>query len=313
MRNNTSMLVLMPNERILLQREASITIKYKPRGGEKGKGIFYITNIRIVFEDNNKGIMLQVYPFNNELQAYRVKKGLMGGEKLMLDIQRVVNGNTLLAVAEVEFKRVGEAINAINAMLVSSGSSSSMGNVTNVGSGSKMSSASSSKEEKGKEEPMEVMEWFLKEGEEILAVINDIDYKSYMKDIENGKVVTKLLHDEKGMRLVMTNIQDIGITPEGWVGCSFNPRFEEIKVEGLTVKVVRKSTGEIEQEFTFKKKEDVDTYINTRKKEAEWVEEFRKKNIDVTKLPRTKKLIIKTRGHEPPIIEDLPEPIVYKK
>lgn len=322
MRNDTRMLVLMPNESILLQRDASIVIKHKyVRAKESGKGTFYVTTYRLVFEDHKKGIILQVYPFNNELQAYRVNKSLLGGEKLMLDVQKQYEGKTILALVEVSMKNASEAINTINTMYLAG--SSNMGNVTSsnvtsVGSNAGgMSNASDNTQNKRiyaediylpkdrKKEPLEEIEYPLREGEEILAVINDVDFKKYTWDIENDKVVTKLLYDEKGMRLVMTNIQDIGATPEGWVGCSFNPKFYEPKVEGLTVKIVDKDSGEIEQEFTFKSKEDVDTYINTLKKSEEYWKEIEKKDINVTKLPRTKKMIIKTRGQEPPIIEPL--------
>ncbi|MEM3092606.1 MAG: hypothetical protein QXI92_02780, partial [Candidatus Nitrosocaldus sp.] len=99
------MLVLVAGERILLQREAKITIRYKGyKGGEKGKGTFYITNLRIVFEDSKKGILMQVFPSQYELQAWRISKSMLGGEKLMLDIEKRVEGKSLFANAEVELK-----------------------------------------------------------------------------------------------------------------------------------------------------------------------------------------------------------------
>ncbi|GBC74160.1 hypothetical protein HRbin05_00194 [archaeon HR05] len=135
------MLVLLAGERILFQQEANLTIRYKTiRQKQEGRGILYITNLRVVFEDYKQGIMLQVFPNNYELQAYRRVKGLMK-EKLVFDIEK----NQTTALVEVEFKdkdknkkntlrETEEALNTLlNTARITNISSNSNGN-SNIGS-----------------------------------------------------------------------------------------------------------------------------------------------------------------------------------
>ncbi|GBC74662.1 hypothetical protein HRbin05_00707 [archaeon HR05] len=134
------MLVLLAGERILFQQEANLTIRYKTiRQKQEGRGIFYITNIRVAFEDYKQGIMLQVFPNNYELQAYRRVKGLMK-EKLVFDIEKRQGTNTVTAIAEIEFKdkkdiqKAEEALNTLlNTARITNISSNSNGN-SNIGS-----------------------------------------------------------------------------------------------------------------------------------------------------------------------------------
>ena len=130
------MLVLLAGERIIFQQEANLTIRYKTiRQKQEGKGIFYITNLRVIFEDYKQGIMLQVFPNNYELQAYRRVKGLMK-EKLVFDIEK----NQTTALVEVEFKdkkdiqKAEEALNTLlNTARITNISSNSNGN-SSIGS-----------------------------------------------------------------------------------------------------------------------------------------------------------------------------------
>ena len=106
------MIVLYPNEQILFQKEAKITIKVKLKPGKiEGKGIFYITNSRIVFEDYKQGILTQFAI--NEMHGYRKKKGLLS-EKLSIDYQRSHSRDVLLA--ELEFKGIEEAYKLLDTL-----------------------------------------------------------------------------------------------------------------------------------------------------------------------------------------------------
>ena len=99
------MIVLYPTEKILFKQEAKIIIKVKLKPGKiEGKGIFYITNMRVVFEDYKQGILTQFAL--NEMHGYRKKKGLLS-EKLSIDYQRSHSKDVLLA--ELEFKGIEEA------------------------------------------------------------------------------------------------------------------------------------------------------------------------------------------------------------
>lgn len=119
------MLVLLTGECILFQKECSITLRYKTiKDKREGKGILYITNLRVAFEDHKHGILMQVFPSQYELQAYRRVKNLFG-EKLALDIEKSGNSTipTVTATAELEFKdrrAVREAEYALNTLLNSS-------------------------------------------------------------------------------------------------------------------------------------------------------------------------------------------------
>jgi len=105
-------IVLYPNEQILFQKEAKITIRVKlGKGKIEGKGILYITNMRIVFEDNRMGILTQFAL--NEMHGYRKIKGFFS-EKLSIDYQRSHSKDVL--VAELEMKDVNTAHSLLDAL-----------------------------------------------------------------------------------------------------------------------------------------------------------------------------------------------------
>ena len=107
------MIVLYPNEQVLFRKEAKITIKVKLKPGKiVGKGIFYITNFRVVFEDYKQGILTQFAL--NEMYGYRKVKGLLGNEKLSIDYQRTNSNDVMLA--EIEFKGVDEAYKILSSI-----------------------------------------------------------------------------------------------------------------------------------------------------------------------------------------------------
>jgi len=103
-------IVLYPTEKILFKQEAKIIIKVKLKPGKiEGKGIFYITNMRVVFEDYKQGILTQFAL--NEMHGYRKIKGLFS-EKLSIDYQRSHSKDVMLT--EIEFKGVDEAYKLLN-------------------------------------------------------------------------------------------------------------------------------------------------------------------------------------------------------
>ncbi|MEM2698876.1 MAG: hypothetical protein QXF17_06125, partial [Ignisphaera sp.] len=189
------MLVLVAGERILLQREAKITIRYKPRGREKGKGTFYITNLRLVFEDNKKGIIMQVFPSQYELQAWRISKSMLGGEKLMLDIEKRVEGKSLFANAEVELKgmKKKEVEEALQTLLNSSSSSSSI--MTTVSSSSSSSSSISSSNRATSNYTMKHMEEERSKDKISNDISKDKVYEELGFDIHEGDEIVKFFHD----------------------------------------------------------------------------------------------------------------------
>ncbi|MEM2857272.1 MAG: hypothetical protein QW416_09245 [Candidatus Nitrosocaldaceae archaeon] len=211
------MLVLVAGERILLQREAKITIRYKGyKGKEKGKGTLYITNLRIAFEDSRKGILLQVFPAQYELQAYRISKGLLGGEKLMLDIEKRVEGKSLFATAEVEvegkdskkiMKGVEEALqtllNSSSIMTTVSSSSSSIANYS-----IDMHKYSESNNNKDKE-CYEVLSIDLYKDDKLQRLYHDVDAQAFYvfagEEYWEGKKV----------KVIVTRYKAYIITPEG--------------------------------------------------------------------------------------------------
>lgn len=228
------MLVLMPNERILMQRDASIVIKHKyVRAKEEGKGTFYITNIRIVFEDHKKGIILQVYPFQNELQAYRINKGLLGGEKLLLDVQRQIEGKILNVLAEITIKNANEAIKAIEAMRNSAieealriHNAAYLASMKSSNNSSNSSSKANMSKEEEEEEPYDAfletktkydtVEVPLYEGEELKGFWHDVDVYHVSYD-DNGNIDHEWTPKEKGRgsKVVVTTRNAWYVTPYG--------------------------------------------------------------------------------------------------
>ncbi|MEM1951341.1 MAG: hypothetical protein QXI43_04835 [Candidatus Nitrosocaldus sp.] len=189
------MLVLLAGERILLQKEGSLTIKYKSRGGEKGKGTLYITNLRLAFEDNKKGILLQVFPAQYELQAYRVSKGLLSKEKLMLDIEKRVEGKSLFVTAEVEVegKDSKKIMKGVEEALQTLLNSSSI--MTTVSSSSSSSSSISSSNRATSNYTMKHMEEERSKDKISNDISKDKVYEELGFDIHEGDEIVKFFHD----------------------------------------------------------------------------------------------------------------------
>jgi hypothetical protein len=98
-------IVLHAGEKVLFQKEAKLKLSVKlEKGNIEGKGILYITNLRIAFEDYKQGLLTHFAP--SEILAYRKVKGLWN-EKLCIDFLR--NGMKNVVVAEFEMKGVDEA------------------------------------------------------------------------------------------------------------------------------------------------------------------------------------------------------------
>jgi len=106
------MITLYPNEQILFQKDAKISIRVKlGKGKIEGKGTFYITNMRVVFEDYKQGILTQFAL--NEMYGYRKVKSLFS-EKLSIDYQRSHSKDVMLA--ELEMKDVNTAHSLLDAL-----------------------------------------------------------------------------------------------------------------------------------------------------------------------------------------------------
>jgi hypothetical protein len=117
-------IVLYPNEQILYQKEARLKLSVKlSKEKVEGKGIFYITNIRIVFEDYRQGILTQFA--YHDIHGYRKVKGLLGSEKLSVDFKRsdIKTDYQGTLLAEFEFKGVDDAYKLLS-MLTSNSSTS---------------------------------------------------------------------------------------------------------------------------------------------------------------------------------------------
>ncbi|MEM1971583.1 MAG: hypothetical protein QXM92_03925 [Candidatus Anstonellales archaeon] len=278
------MLVLIAGERILLQREAKITIRYKPRGEEKGKGTFYITNLRIVFEDSRKGIIMQVFPSQYELQAWRIsKRSMLGGEKLMLDIEkRVVEGKSLFATAEVEvkgsMKRRREVEEALQTLLNSSSSSSSI--MTTVSSSSSSSSSSTNysmsmkKEEEertvSKDKVYEELSFSVYEGDEIVKYYHDIKIEGHYYDYEVNDIA----------KIVITKYEAEAILPYWRITLLGPPDEAKAYIDNkeknvlhiIAAEDLKLSKGRVFK-LTFKNEKEAreacEAYINTRKNRLE--------------------------------------------
>ncbi|MEM2857246.1 MAG: hypothetical protein QW416_09115 [Candidatus Nitrosocaldaceae archaeon] len=299
------MLVLVAGERILLQREAKITIKYKPRGEEKWKGTFYITNLRLVFEDSRKGIIMQVSPSQYELQAWRISKSMLGGEKLMLDIEKRVEGKSLFANAEVELKgmKKKEVEEALQTLLNSSSSSSSI--MTTVSSSSKSSSSSRNsstnysmsmkKEEEertvSKDQIYEELGFDIYEGDEIVKYYHDIRIEGHYYSYEVNDIA----------KIIITKYEAYAITPEGCINLGGPPQRTKAYVDSKEKNVLhvladpdRTPKDGREYKLTFKNEEEAreacEAYIQTRKNRLE------KKDLgDFVGV-----VVVKTMTYDPP-------------
>jgi hypothetical protein len=108
------MIVLYPNEQILYQKEARLKLSVKlSKERVEGKGILYLTNIRVVFEDYRQGILTQFA--YHDIHGYRKVKGLLG-EKLSIDFKRtdIKTDYQGTLLAEFEFKGVDDAYKLLN-------------------------------------------------------------------------------------------------------------------------------------------------------------------------------------------------------
>jgi hypothetical protein len=118
------MIVLYKGEEILFEKEARLKLGVKlDKQKVEGKGILYITNYRIIFEDYKLGILTQFA--YNDIHAFRKVKGLLGSEKLSIDFKRsdirTDYQGTLLA--EFEFKGVEDAYKLLSMLTNNSNTS----------------------------------------------------------------------------------------------------------------------------------------------------------------------------------------------
>jgi hypothetical protein len=112
-------IVLHAGEKVLFQKEAKLKLSVKlEKGNIEGKGILYITNLRIAFEDYKRGLLTHFAP--SEILAYRKVKGLWN-EKLCIDFLR--NGMKNVMVAEFEFKGVDDAYKLLSMLTNNSNTS----------------------------------------------------------------------------------------------------------------------------------------------------------------------------------------------
>jgi len=103
------MIVLYKGEEILFKKEARLKLGVKlDKQKVEGKGILYLTNIRVVFEDYRQGILTQFA--YHDIHGYRKVKGLLG-EKLSIDFKRtdIKTDYQGTLLAEFEFKGVEDA------------------------------------------------------------------------------------------------------------------------------------------------------------------------------------------------------------
>ena len=117
------MIVLYPNEQILLQKEARLKLSVKlSKEKVEGKGTLYITNMRIVFEDYRQGILTQFA--YHDIHGYRKVKGLLG-EKLSIDFKRtdIKTDYQGTLLAEFEFKGVEDAYKLLSMLTNNSNTS----------------------------------------------------------------------------------------------------------------------------------------------------------------------------------------------
>jgi hypothetical protein len=102
-------IVLHAGEKVLFQKEARLKLSVKlSKEKVEGKGILYLTNIRVVFEDYRQGILTQFT--YHDIHGYRKVKGLLG-EKLSIDFKRtdIKTDYQGTLLAEFEFKGVEDA------------------------------------------------------------------------------------------------------------------------------------------------------------------------------------------------------------
>jgi hypothetical protein len=112
-------IVLHAGEKVLFQKEAKLKLSVKlEKGNIEGKGMLYITNLRIAFEDYKQGLLTHFAP--SEILAYRKVKGLWN-EKLCIDFLR--NGMKNVMVAEFEFKGVDDAYKLLSMLTNNSNTS----------------------------------------------------------------------------------------------------------------------------------------------------------------------------------------------
>ncbi|MEM4323848.1 MAG: hypothetical protein QW776_02920 [Candidatus Nitrosocaldus sp.] len=271
------MIILALNEKILLEEDSTITIKYKPKGVEKGKGIFYITTLRLVFEDKKKGIMMQVSA--KELQAYRINKGLIGKGKLALDVEKT----NILATVEIEVKDLSEAEKALKRFL-------------------ERDTLVERRESMPIEEKVyEEVKVGLSIGEQVIKLIHDVDIETY--DFDELKWV------DKKAKLVLTDRHTWGITKQG-VYLIFDRKKKIWKVMDNVVELyLENPAGErdiLDYRLTFSNSEDAKFYVNHLQTRHKYVEEIKKKyGKDYWKLKEDRVAIVKTEGYDDLIIREI--------
>ncbi|MEM2857123.1 MAG: hypothetical protein QW416_08495 [Candidatus Nitrosocaldaceae archaeon] len=268
------MIILALNEKILLEEDSTITIKYKPKGVEKGKGIFYITTLRLVFEDKKKGIMMQVSP--KELQAYRINKGLIGKGKLALDVEKT----NILATVEIEVKDLKEAEKALKRFL--------------------------EREEReefmpiGEKKEYEELEFPLYEGEQVIKLIHDVDVEHYLFDELKGV--------DKKAKLVLTDRHARVITKNGLDSLIDDQSIHKVMnniVEVYTPNPAGKRDI-LDYRLTFSNNEDARFYSNHLKNHEKYIKEnVRKYGKDYWNLRQDRVAIVKTEGYDDLIIKEI--------
>jgi len=127
------MIVLYKGEEILFEKEARLKLGVKlDKQKVEGKGILYITNYRIVFEDYKLGILTQFA--YNDVHAFRKVKGLLGSEKLSIDFKRsdIKTDYQGTLLAELEFKGVDDAYKLLSMLTNNNNSNNAIVGYTNV-------------------------------------------------------------------------------------------------------------------------------------------------------------------------------------
>ena len=117
------MIVLYKGEEILFKKEARLKLGVKlDKQKVEGKGILYLTNIRVVFEDYRQGILTQFA--YHDIHGYRKVKGLLG-EKLSIDFKRtdIKTDYQGTLLAEFEFKGVEDAYKLLSMLTNNSNTS----------------------------------------------------------------------------------------------------------------------------------------------------------------------------------------------
>lgn len=278
------MIVLSPNEKILLEGNSSITIKYKPKGEEKGKGIFYITTFRLVFENTKKGIMMQVFPSKYELQAYRISKSLLGREKLVLDIEKRVEDKSILALIEIEMKNLKEVEKALKVLL----------NASNYNMNEESMNKKNTKEYKELDVP-------ILEGQQVMKLIHDVDVEHYDFD--------ELEEVDKKAKMLLTSMCTWVFT-KGGVERIVDEYCILKTMDNIVEVYIPNRAGKsdiLSYRLTFSNNEDAKYYVNHIKSRDKHYDEMVKKYGKgfQWKLKQDRVAIVKTEGYDDVIVREI--------